>query len=178
MRRISAGLFMTLDGIVDGEEKWVGPYQSPEFGETIQSLMAAGDTVLLGRVTYEFFADAFGGQPGPEADYLNNVHKVVVSRTLTGPNWHNTTLISDNVAEEIVKLKRRPGKKINMSGSITLVQWLLREGLLDELHLIIFPVVVGTGRRLFEDPGDQVAFTLENCSTLPNGVLHLTYAVA
>jgi dihydrofolate reductase len=178
MRKIAAGLFITLDGIADGEEKWVGPYHSPEFDETIQSLMAAGDTLLLGRVTYEFFAAAFGGQAGPHADYLNSVPKVVVSSTLDRADWQNTTLISENVAEEITKLKQRPGKKINMSGSITLVQWLLRAGLLDELHLIVFPVAVGTGRRLFEDVPDQVAFELKSHRPLPNGVLHLTYEVA
>src|SRR5918992_1831756 len=92
MRKIAAGLFITLDGIADGEEKWVGPYHSPEFDETIQSLMAAGDTLLLGRVTYEFFAAAFGGQAGPHADYLNSVPKVVVSSTLDRADWQNTTL--------------------------------------------------------------------------------------
>jgi dihydrofolate reductase len=178
MRNISAGLSITLDGIVDGEEKWVGPHYSPEFAETIRSLMAAGDTMLLGRVTYQYFAGAFGGQTGPEADYLNNVHKVVVSRTLDSADWQNSTLVSENVAEEVTRLKQQSGKKINVSGSITLVQWLLSEGLLDELHLIVFPIAVGTGRRLFEDLSDKVAFELKDSKTLPNGVVHLTYEVA
>ena len=178
MRKIAAGLFITLDGVVDGEEKWVGPYYSPEFGETVLELMAAGDTVLLGRVTYEYFAGAFGGQPGPEAEYLDNVPKVVVSRTLDSADWQNTTLIRDNIAEEIGKLKQQPGTKINISGSITLVQWLLRERLVDELHLLVFPTAVGTGRHLFENLSDQQAFTLSDVKTLPNGVLHLSYEAA
>ncbi len=178
MKKIAAGLSITLDGVVDGEDKWVGPYYSPEFGETIRELMAAGDTLLLGRVTYEYFAGAFGGQSGPEAEYLNNVPKVVVSRTLDSADWQNSTLISDNLADEIAKLKQQPGTKINISGSITLVQWLLRERLVDELHLIVFPTAVGTGRHLFGDLSDQLAFTLSNVKTLPNGVLHLVYETA
>src|SRR5690349_21122237 len=119
MRKISAGLFITLDGIADGEEKWVGPYFSPEFAETILELMASGDTVLLGRHTYEYFHESFGGGEGPEAEYLDNARKVVVSTTLQSADWQNTKVIRENVAEEIAKLKRQPGRKINMSGSIT-----------------------------------------------------------
>jgi dihydrofolate reductase len=178
MRKIAAGLCITLDGIVTGEEKWVGAHFSPEFAEAVVALMAAGDTVLLGRVTYQFFEEAFGGQAGPEAEYLDNVPKVVFSRTLDSADWQNSTLIRDNAAEEISRLKQQPGTKINVSGSITLVQWLLREGMIDELHLFLFPIAVGTGRRLFEDLTDDVAFKLSGTTALPNGVLHLTYEVA
>ncbi|OLT19121.1 hypothetical protein BJF79_02590 [Actinomadura sp. CNU-125] len=178
MRKLAAGMSITLDGVVDGEPEWVGPYHSPEFGATIRSLMTAGDTMLLGRNTYEYFAGVFGGQSGPEAEYLTNVPKFVVSRTLKSADWNNSTVIGANLAEEVAELKRQPGTKINVSGSITLVQWLLAEGLLDELHLLLFPVAVGKGRRLFEGLAAKTAFELADTETLPNGVQHITYNLA
>jgi dihydrofolate reductase len=175
MRKISAGLSITLDGIVDGEPEWVGAHFSQEFAETIRELMAAGDTMLLGRVTYEYFHEAFGGGSGPEATYLNNVRKVVASRTLKSADWKNSTVVGEDLAAVLTKLKQEPGTKINVNGSVSLVQWLMREGLLDELHLIVFPLVRVTGRRLFEGLDEQLNFTLTASRSLPNGVIHLTY---
>jgi dihydrofolate reductase len=100
---------------------------------------------------------------------------VVVSTTLDQAKWQNSTLIGGNVAEEISQLKQRPGRNINMSGSGTLVTWLLREGLLDQLDLLLFPVVVGHGKRLFEGECGQAGLKLAASETFSTGVVHLTY---
>ncbi len=178
MREIVAGLMVSLDGVVESPDQWTGEYFSDDVGATIGSLMAAGDTMLLGRVTYEGFAEAFGSQSGGMADQMNNMPKVVVSNTLTSADWAHSTLINDNVADEIKNLKDQPGKAINISGSATLARWLLTQGLLDRFELLVFPVVVGRGKRLFEAGVDQVALTLNGCKALESGVLHLTYRPA
>lgn len=178
MRKIVAGLFMSLDGVVEAPDTWTGPYFNDEVGQTVGSLISGGDTLLLGRVTYQGFAEAFGGQSGGMADTMNAFPKVVVSTALDEATWQNSTLIKDNVAEEIARLKQQPGRAINMSGSGTLVTWLLRQGLLDQLDLLVFPVVVGRGKRLFEGEGTQVPLTLAGSTTFSNGVLHLTYQPA
>ena len=175
MRKIAAGLFVSVDGVVEAPDIWTGPYFSPELGQLIESMMGDGDTMLLGRVTYQGFAAAFGGQSGGMADRMNSFPKVVVSTTLDRADWQNSTLISGNVGEEITKLKQRPGRNINMSGSGTLVTWLLHEGLLDQLDLLLFPVVVGHGKRLFAGEGGQTGLKLTGSQTFSTGVVHLTY---
>ena len=175
MRKIVAGLFVSVDGVVEAPDTWTGPYFSPEVGEVVGSLIAGGDTLLLGRVTYQGFAAAFGGQSGGMADTMNGFPKVVVSTTLARAEWQNSTLISGDVAAEITKIKQQPGRNINVSGSGTLVSWLLRQGLLDELDLLMFPVVVGHGKRLFGGEGNQVGLELAASETFASGVVHLTY---
>lgn len=175
MRKIVAGLFVSANGVVEAPDTWTGAYFSPEIEQLIGSMMADGETLLLGRVTYQGFADSFGGASGGMADRMNNFEKVVVSTTLDKAEWQNSTLISGNVAEEITKLKQRPGRNINMSGSGTLVSWLLREGLLDQLDLLLFPVVVGHGKRLFAGEGGQTGLKLTGSQTFSTGVVHLTY---
>ena len=178
MRKIAAGLFMSLDGVIESPEKWTGPYFNDQVGQTVGALMAAGDCLLLGRVTYEGFAAAFGGQSGGMADQMNNTPKYVVSSTLETAGWQNSTLISRDFADEITRLKQQPGKNINISGSATLVYWLLRNGLLDQLDLLVFPVVVGGGKRLFAEPDGQVPLTLTGSEASSTGVVHLTYEAA
>ena len=175
MRKIVAGLFVSANGVVEAPDTWTGPYFTPEIGQLIESMMDDGDTLLLGRVTYQGFADAFGGQAGGMADRMNGFPKVVVSTTLDRAKWQNSTLISGNVAEEISQLKQRAGRNINMSGSGTLVTWLLREGLLDQLDLLLFPVVVGHGKRLFAGEGGQAGLKLAGSQTFGTGVVHLSY---
>jgi dihydrofolate reductase len=178
MRKINAGLFISLDGVVESPEKWTGPYFNDEVGQAVGAMMAQNDAMLLGRVTYEGFAAAFGGQSGGMADQMNNTPKYVVSRTLNSPTWQNSTLISDDVAGQISELKQQPGRNIGMSGSSTLVSWLLRHGLLDQLDLFVFPVVMGSGKRLFSEPDGQVPLTLTGCEAFSTGVVHLSYAPA
>jgi dihydrofolate reductase len=182
MRKITAGLFVSLDGVVESPERWQLPYFNDEMGEAVGAAMAATDAMLLGRVTYQEFASYWPGvsaEDQPFADHMNNTPKYVVSRTLEGPlEWSNSTLIKGNVAEEITTLKQQPGKNIGITGSATLVQSLLREDLLDELGLMIHPVVVGTGRRLFEEGGGLKALELVDSKTFSTGVVSLTYRPA
>jgi dihydrofolate reductase len=175
MRKIVAGLYVSVDGVVEAPDTWTGPNFSPEVGQAVGSLIAGGDTLLLGRATYQGFAAAFGGQSGGMADTMNSFPKVVVSTTLDRAEWQNSTLISGDVAAEITRLKQQPGRNINVSGSGTLVSWLLRQGLLDQLDLLMFPVVVGHGKRLFGAGGNQVGLTLAASEAFSSGVVHLTY---
>jgi dihydrofolate reductase len=179
MRKVTAGLFVSLDGVVESPERWQLPYFNDEMMEAIGAVMAATDAMLLGRVTYQEFASYWPGvsaEDQPFADHMNNTPKFVVSTTLEEPlEWQNSTLIKDNVAGEIARLRQQPGKNIGITGSATLVRYLLREDLLDELGLIIHPVVVGAGRRLFEDGGDQKGLKLVEMKTFGSGVVYLTY---
>jgi dihydrofolate reductase len=178
MRQIAAGLFISLDGVVEAPEKWTGPYFNDQVGQAVGAMMAQNDAMLLGRVTYEGFAAAFGGQSGGMADQMNSTPKYVVSSTLTSAGWQNSTLINGDVATRVSELKQQPGRNIGMSGSSTLVSWLLRRGLLDRLDLLVFPVVLGSGKRLFSEPDGQVPLALSGSEAFGTGVVHLTYTPA
>ena len=178
MRQIAAGLFISLDGVVEAPEKWTGPYFNDQVGQAVGAMMAQNDALLLGRVTYEGFAAAFGGQSGGMADQMNHTPKYVVSSTLASADWQNSTLISGDVAGQISDLKQQPGKNIGMSGSSALVNWLLRHGLLDRLDLLVFPVVLGCGKRLFSEPDGRVPLTLTGSEPFSTGVVRLSYTPA
>ena len=179
MRKIVAGLFVSLDGVVEAADQWMGPWFNPELGQAIGSLMGAQDAMLLGRVTYQEFAGHWPQQTGEMADTMNGTAKYVVSGTLQSADWQNSTLIpAASAFAEIAELKQQPGKNIGMTGSGTLVGSLLREGLLDELHLLVFPLVAGSGKRLFGTPGAQLPLKLLDSATFQSGVVHLTYAKA
>jgi dihydrofolate reductase len=179
MRKIVAGLFISLDGVIEAANEWTGPWFNAEVGQAVGSMMAAQDAMLLGRVTYDEFAAHWPHQTGEIADAMNGTAKYVVSGTLKSADWQNTTLIPrDHAAAQIAELKQQPGRNIGMTGSGTLVSWLLREGLLDELHLLVFPVVLSRGKRLFAGPGDKVPLKLADSATYETGVVHLTYTRA
>jgi dihydrofolate reductase len=180
MRKIVAGLFISLDGVIESPNEWTGQWFNPEVGQAVGSMIAAQDAMLLGRVTYAEFAAYWPRQSGEMADTMNGATKYVVSGTLESADWQNTTLIpAGNVAAEIAALKQRPGKNIGMTGSATLVSWLLREGLLDELHLMVFPVVLGSGKRLFAEPSsDHLPLKLIGSAAFETGVVELTYTKA
>ena len=184
MRKVIASEIVSLDGVVESPEKWHFPYFNDEMGEAIGAAMAASDTMLLGRVTYEEFAAFWPSQEASDedqetTDYMNNTPKYVVSTTLKEPlEWNNSTLIKGDVAEEITKLKQQSGKDISITGSPTLVRSLLADDLLDELRLMVHPIVVGSGKRLFEVGSDQKALQLVDSQTFSTGVLYLTYQPA
>ena len=181
MRRVCAWELVSPDGVMEKPEEWAFPYSDAEMGEASASGMAASDALLLGRVTYEHLAAYWPDQPGgtPMVDFLNGVPKYVVSGTLDEPlGWNNSTPIKGNVAEEIAKLKRRPGQDITVLGSGELVRSLLRDGLLDELSLMVHPVILGRGRRLFEEREDRKALELADSKTFSTGVVYLTYRPA
>jgi dihydrofolate reductase len=180
MRKIVAGLFMSLDGVVESPERWQAPYFNDEMGQALGAQMAESDTLLLGRRTYQEFAAFWPNQPSdaPFAGYMNSTPKLVVSTSLDAVEWENSTLLKGDVAEELATLKQQPGQNLNVTGSGTLVRYLLGENLLDELQLMACPVVVGRGRHLFEDGGDQKALSLVDCGTFSTGVIQLTYRPA
>jgi dihydrofolate reductase len=172
--------FISLDGVFEdpgGSEDyehggWTFEYDRGEDGDKfkLDELMDA-DVQLLGRVTYEGFAAAWPSREGPFADKLNNDPKYVVSTTLTDPAWENTTVISDDVANEISALRDRTEGTILVAGSGTLVRTLLEEDLVDELRLMVFPTILGRGRRLFPDGIDRLKLELAETRTVgPDGV--------
>ena len=181
MRKVVASEIVSLDGVVGSPEKWHFPYFNDEMGEAIGAAMAASDAMLLGRVTYEEFAAFWPSQePSDEdretTDYMNNTPKFVVSKSLEEPlEWNNSTLIEGDIAEEITELKRQPGKDISITGSPTLVRSLLQGDLLDELRLMVHPIVVGSGKRLFGEGGESKTLELVESKTFETGVVYLTY---
>lgn len=180
MRTLTAVLHLSLDGVVESPEVWAFPYSNDEMQAANAAGMAASDALLLGRVTYQALAAHWPHQPDtdPIARYINAVPKHVVSSTLASVDWHNSSLIGGDVAAAIADLKRRPGKNITVVGSPTLVRSLLRDRLLDELSLMIAPLVVGHGKRLFPDRADHQPLTLVDAKTFATGVVHLTYRPA
>jgi dihydrofolate reductase len=180
MRTITAGLFMSLDGVVESPETWHFPYFNDEMGQAVASQMAGADTMLLGRRTYQEFAGYWPNQGDevPMAAVINGTQKLVASTTLQSVEWQNSSLIEGDVAAELRRLKEQPGKNIAVTGSVTLVRSLLRAGVLDELHLLVHPIVLGHGTRLFEDASDPLMLKLIHSQTFRTGVLSLTYAPA
>jgi dihydrofolate reductase len=180
MRKIVAGLFMSLDGVVESPEQWAYQYADDQMWEDIAAGVGRADGVLLGRRTYQAFAQMWPGQPRdmPMAAFLNNTHKYVVSATLDTLEWGPASLITGDVADELAELKRRPGKNIQIPGSPTLVRSLVHGGLLDELHLHICPIVAGPGMRLFEDMTGQVRLQVAESRTFNTGVVAVTYQPA
>jgi dihydrofolate reductase len=177
MRKIVSGLFMSLDGVVESPDQWHFPYFNDEMGAAVGAQAAEADTILLGRVTYQEFAAYWAdkGSEVPFADHLNNTPKLVASTTLGKVEWRNSSLISGNVAVQLAGLKEQPGRNISIIGSPTLVRSLLRDDVLDELRLLIHPIVVGRGKRLFEPQGFGKALKLVDSKTFRTGVLSLIY---
>ena len=178
MRNLIAVELVSLDGVMESPEEWAFSYSDDEMEEANASGMAASDALLMGRVTHEQMVAYWPNQPGgvPMVDYINSVSKYVVSTTLEEPlEWNNSTLIKGDVAEEIARLKRQPGENITILGSGALVRSLLRGDLIDELRLIVHPVVLGGGKRLFEDGHGRQALELVDSKTFGTGVLYLTY---
>jgi dihydrofolate reductase len=175
MRKLKAWLYMTLDGVVEAPEKWVIP--DDEMFQEQTADYGASDTLLLGRRTYEIFAAAWPqrGSDVPNADWMNSTQKYVASTTLGSPEWQNTTVLRDDVRKAVARLKQESGETITVNGSATLLRSLLSAGLVDELRLLLHPVVLGSGDRLFDSREDLGAFTLTECHAYDNGVVSLTY---
>ncbi|MEV5571675.1 dihydrofolate reductase family protein [Spirillospora sp. NPDC052269] len=177
-RKIVAGLFISLDGVVEAPESWHFPYMDEEMGAAVGQMHAEADTLLLGRVTYEAFASVWPHQTGPLAEAINGIRKLVVSTTLHEPGWNNAAVIDRDVTAVLKDLKQQAGKNINLSGSISLTRALLEAGLLDELRLLVHPIVLGGGQRLFPDGTARTPLTLTRSATFASGVLDLTYIPA
>jgi len=184
MRRIIVSEFITLDGVMDdpgGADKterggWAFQFERGPEGDRfkLEETMAAG-ALLLGRVTYEGFAAAWPSRTGEFADKMNNMPKYVVSSRLAGPRWNNTMLINGNVEEEVSKLKAMPGGDILVAGSGGLVNTLMQHDLVDELRLMVYPVILGKGKRLFQDGLERLPLRLVEAKPVGSGILTLVY---
>jgi dihydrofolate reductase len=179
MRKLWVKAWITLDGVFDADTMghWWENTNSPERMRYITEEYAKGDAYLLGRKTYEMLGPGWSKQttgdgPGP---ILNRMHKYVVSTTLEEAPWKESTIISENVVEEIRKLKQQPGKDIIIDGSATLVQSLMGTGLIDEYRFLVQPFVMGTGRRFFPEGTPPTKLKLVESRTLSSGSLALTY---
>jgi dihydrofolate reductase len=190
MRKIVVTEFMSLDGVIDspgGDNDfarggWTFAFQDPEgYAYKLEELQTH-DALLLGRLTYEGFAAAWPGRTDEAgfADKMNGMAKYVVSTTLDADTatWENSTVISENVPEEIAKLKEQPGGDILVAGSGALVRTLMAHDLVDEYRLMVFPIVLGTGKKLFGDTDDSVVLALAGSQVLDTGTLILTYRPA
>jgi dihydrofolate reductase len=179
MRKIVVGEFLSADGVMETPETWQFPFQTEELGAITERQIHDADAFLLGRVTYEGFAGYWPTLTHNEfgvADKLNNAPKYVVSTTLQKADWNNSTQIKSNVFEEIRKLKQQPGGKIGIIGSATLVHSLLDAGLIDEIQVLVHPIVLGKGVRLFVD-GYRSPLKLADSKILSNGVVFLSYQI-
>jgi dihydrofolate reductase len=181
MSKVVASLFVSLDGVMEAPEKWHFPYFNDEMGAAIGGAISSTDAFLLGRRTYEEWAQYWPSQTSaenPMAAAINGMPKYVASRTLDEVTWQNSILLGTDVAEAVEELRKQPGRDISISGSATLVRSLLGDGLIDELRLMIHPVVVGSGRRLFENGSAPAPLELVDSRTFSTGVLNLTYRPA
>jgi len=174
MRKVVVTEFMSLDGIME-EPRWTFKYWNDEIAKFKGEESSASDTLLLGRVTYQGFAAAWPQSKDEGADYFNSVRKYVVSETLEEPlEWNNSTLIKDNIVEQITNLKQQDGKDIAVHGSATLVQTLMQHDLVDRYRLLVYPVVVGKGKRLFKE-GIPATLKLLESQSFSSGVVALVY---
>jgi len=189
MRKLIVSEFVTLDGVMQapgGKDEdrdggfehggWTLPYWHDAIGESFGALMKDVDALLLGRRTYVTHAAAFEPMaPGdPFGDMMNTPRKYVVSRTLERPTWRDTTIIRENVIESVRALKAQPGRNIATDGSSRLVHALLAHDLVDELHLLVYPLTLGSGKRVLPN-GVHATFTLRSATPYPTGVVGLHY---
>lgn len=190
MRKLIVSEFVTLDGVMQapgGKDEdrdggfehggWTIPYWHDDIGASFGAILAESDAFLLGRKTYVTHAQAFEPLPAgdPFGDMINAPKKYVVSRTLKEPIWRNTTIIRDNVIEAVRKLKAEPGRNILTDGSSQLVHALVTNDLVDELHLLLYPISLGGGKKVLPE-GTLAKFSLKSAKPYPTGVVGLHYA--
>jgi dihydrofolate reductase len=178
MGKVVVTMFVSLDGVME-EPAWTMPYWNDEIAKFKLDELFATDAHLLGRVTYQGFAAAWPSRTDEAgfADRMNSLPKFVVSTTLEKVEWNNSRLIKENVAEEVSKLKQQPGQDILIAGSGTLVHTLMQHDLIDEYRLLVYPVVLGSGKRLFRD-GSKATLKLVETKTFSSGVVLLRYQPA
>ncbi|MFC0038233.1 dihydrofolate reductase family protein [Actinomadura rayongensis] len=182
MRKITAGLFISLDGVVEEPGDWHFPYFNEEMGRAVDAQLGSADTLLLGRKTYDSFAGAWperekaGGDDAAFATKLGDARKIVVSRQELTFTWRNSEQLSGDLVEAVKALKNEPSTAaIGMSGSVSVVRVLLEAGLLDELHLFVHPIAVRKGMRLFAEADAPLPLELVASTTFATGVVHLVY---
>jgi dihydrofolate reductase len=185
MKKITAGLFISLDGVVEAPDQWHFPYFNDEMGAAVDGQLGAADTLLLGRVTYDSFAGAWpereaaGEEDAYFAKKLGDARKIVVSRQRLDFTWRNSEQLQGDLVEAVTALKNEPGESaIGISGSVSIVRQLLAAGLLDELHLLVHPIAVRKGMRLFDEGDTSIPLALVSSTPFQTGVLYLVYGPA
>ena len=184
MRKIVAGLFISLDGVVEAPDQWHFPYFNDEMGEAVGASLGTADTMLFGRTTYDSFAGAWpereaaGGEDAAFAKLLGDQRKIVVSNQRLQFSWRNSEQLEGDLVEAVTALKNEPGGTIALSGSVSVVRQLLAAGLLDELHLLLHPIAVRKGMRLFDEGNASIPLRLISSQTFETGVLNLVYTPA
>ncbi|MDQ3955925.1 MAG: dihydrofolate reductase family protein [Actinomycetota bacterium] len=185
MKKIIASLFISLDGVVEAPDRWHLPYFNDEMGAAVDRVFGSSDTLLIGRVTYDSFAGAWpereaaGGEDADFAKKLGDARKIVVSNQKLEFEWRNSEQLQGDLVEAVPALKNEPGDAdIAMSGSPSIVRQLLAAGLLDELHLLVHPIAVRKGMRLFDEGAESIPLALISSKTFKTGVLELVYGPA
>src|SRR5207248_6010707 len=178
-------MFISLDGVVEAPDQWHFPYFNDEMGVAVDATIGAADTILLGRKTYDSFAGAWpereaaGGEDASMARALGDARKIVVSNQQLEFTWRNSEQLQGDLVEAVTALKNEPGDSaIGMSGSVSVVRQLLNAGLLDELHLLVHPIAVRKGMRLFDEGEPPLPLTLISSRAFETGVLNLVYGPA
>lgn len=177
MRRVVATEYVTLDGVMEEPGNWSFPFWSDEAAKFKSDELFASDALLLGRVTYDGFAKAWPTMPdtGAFGERMNSLPKYVVSTTLQTVEWTNSRLIKENIAEEVANLKQQPGQDLLLEGSSQLLRTLMERDLVDEYRLMLYPLVLGSGKRLFPEGSAKKALRLAETKQLSSGVVVLTY---
>jgi dihydrofolate reductase len=184
MRKIAAGLFIALDGVVEEPAEWHFPYFNEEMGAAVGATLEGADTVLFGRKTYDSFAGAWpereaaGEEDAGFAKILGDIRKIVVSNQKLEFTWRNSEQLEGDLIGAVTALKNEPGADIALSGSVSVVRQLLAAGLLDELHLLVHPIAVRKGMRLFDEGERPIPLRLISSETFETGVLNLVYGPA
>ena len=184
MRKITADLFISLDGVVEAPDQWHFPYFNEEMGAAVDATLGAADTVLFGRKTYDSFAGAWpereaaGAEDAGLAKALGDARKIVVSNQRLEFTWRNSEQLEGDFVEAVTALKNEPGGNIALSGSVSVVRQLLAACLLDELHLLVHPIAVRKGMRLFDEGGTPIPLTLISSESFKTGVVNLVYGPA
>ncbi len=175
MRKIVVTEFLSLDGVMENPA-WTAPYWNDEIAQFKAAETTVNDVLLLGRVTYEGFAAAWPQRTDEDSGgtYFNSVRKYVVSNTLNKAEWNNSHIIKGSIVEEIIKLKQQDGENLVVHGSATLVQTLIQHNLVDSYRLLVYPVVVGKGKRLFKE-GTTATLNLVKTQSFSSGVAALIY---
>src|SRR5438093_5106701 len=177
MRKIIVTEYLTLDGVFEEPGNWSFDYWNEESMQYKRDELFSSDVQLLGRVTYEGFAKAWPTMPdtGDFGERMNSMPKYVVSTTLTKAEWQNSTIISKKIVEEIQKLKEQPGQNILVAGSGKLVHTLMQHNLVDEFRCMLYPVVLGSGKRLFPEGTEKLKLTLMETKAFKTGMVILHY---
>src|SRR5215210_6439684 len=184
MRKIISAMFISLDGVVEAPDQWHFPYFNDEMGAAVGASMGSADTMLFGRKTYDSFAGAWpereaaGGDDAGFAKALGDMRKIVASNQKLELTWRNSEQLQGDLLDAVAALKNEPGGDIALSGSVSVVRQLLAAGLVDELHLLVHPIAVRKGMRLFGEGETPVPLTLISSEAFETGVLNLVYGPA